>query len=215
MAVEQPIGTAVLYVSSNVAPASHAAFSEWCDTIHHYDTMRIEGFLSLRRFELVDGSVDGDAPEFRLLTLYQVARPDDADFDTPSYARHTASYTPPPPGVVDDITFERAVYKRVGTSDAETQPVGGACVTLVGQDGPWLEDASAAARSTPGVLGAHRVVGESRGVLLVDVDDTAAGREVVAALGDVEHGGRRRSLQLFQQVFPARGVLVRDREIRS
>src|ERR1019366_7628684 len=88
VSVEQLIGAAVLYVSSNVAPAFHAAFSEWCDTIHHFDTMRIEGFLSLRRFELVEGSADGDAPEFGVLTLYQVASANDADFDTPSYARH-------------------------------------------------------------------------------------------------------------------------------
>jgi hypothetical protein len=213
--VEQPIGTAVLYVSSNVAPAFHAAFSEWCDTIHHFDTMRIEGFLSLRRFELVEGSTDGDQPEFRVLTLYQVANPDDADFNTPSYARHTATYTPPPPGVVDHITFERAIYKRVGISDGDTQTVGRACVTLMGQDGPWLEDAAAVGRAGPGVLGVHRVVGESGGVLLVDVDDIAAGRAVLAALGQVKHGGQRRSLQLFQQVFPARGVLMRDREVRT
>jgi hypothetical protein len=59
------------------------------------------------------------------------------------------------------------------------------------------------------------VVGESGGVLLVDVDDIAAGRAVLAALGQVKHGGQRRSLQLFQQVFPARGVLMRDREVRT
>jgi hypothetical protein len=215
MPVDQPIGTAILYVSSNVAPEVHAAFSEWCDTNHHFDTMRIEGFLSLRRFELVDGVTDGNRPEFRLLTLYEVAEPGDAAYDTPSYARHTATYTPPPPGIVDRITFERSVYERVGSSDAATQRVGGACVTLLGEDGQWLEDAAGMARAVPGVLDVHRAAGEAGGVLLADVEDVAAGRDVLDALGEVEHGGRRHSVQLFRQVFPARGVLLRDREVRA
>jgi hypothetical protein len=214
MPVDQPIGTAVLYVSSNVAPEAHAPFSEWCDSIHHFDTMRIDGFLSLRRFELVDGFTDGDTPEFRLLTLYQVEKAGDADFSTPSYARHTATYTPPPEGVTDHITFERTVYERVA-DDGPTQPVGTACVTLVGEDGPWLEKAADVARTVPGVLNAYRVAGEAGGVLLVDVDDVNAGHAVLSALAEVDHGGRRRSLQLFGQVFPARGVLCRDREVRG
>lgn len=214
--VQQPIGAAVLYVSSNVAPEVHAAFSEWCDTIHHFDTMRIEGFLSLRRFELVDGMTDGDAPEFRLLTLYQVERAGDADFSTPSYARHTATYTPPPPGVTDHITFERTVYERVGGRGSGTQPVGSALVTLVGADGEWLDDAAARVAGRAGVLNTHRVAGEAGGVLLVDVTDVDAGRPVLAALREVDGGGRRRSVQLFGQVFPERGVLVRDRSfVRS
>ena len=214
MPVDQPIGTAVLYVSSNVAPEAHVAFSTWCDTIHHFDTMRIDGFLSLRRFELVDGFTDGDTPEYRLLTLYQVAKAENADFSTPSYRQHTATYTPPPAGVTDHITFERTVYERVDAS-ADTQPVGAACVTLVGEDGTWLEEAAGVARGLSGVLNAYRVAGEAGGVLLVDVEDLTAGRAVLAALTNVDHGGRRRSLQLFAQVFPARGVLCRDREVRG
>jgi hypothetical protein len=215
MAVDQPIGTAVLYVSSNVAPSVHAAFSDWCDRIHHFDTMRIDGFLSLRRFELVEGTTDGGTPEFRLLTLYQVAKAGDAAFDTPSYAAHTATYAPPPPGVVDHIAFERTVYERVDPGKATTQPVGEACVTLVGEDGPWLAEALDVARAVPGVLGAYRVAAHGAGVLLADVVDVAAGRAALAALSEVDHGGKRRSLQLFGQVFPARGVLVRDREVRT
>jgi hypothetical protein len=213
MPVDQPIGTAVLYVSSNVEPDVLPAFNDWCDSVHHFDTMRIEGFLSLRRFELVEGAADGDTPEFRLLTLYQVAEPGDAAFDTPSYARHTASYAPPPPGVVDHITFERTVYERVRPGPTGTQPVGEFCVTLVGDDGRWLEDAAGLATMLPGVLNAHRVANDARGALLVDVADVDAGRAVLAALGEVEHAGRRRSLQLFRQVFPPSGVLLRDRQV--
>jgi hypothetical protein len=211
--VQQPIGNAVLYVSSNVAPEAHARFSEWCDTIHHFDTMRIEGFLSLRRFELVEGVTDGDTTEFRLLTLYQVAEAGNADFSTPSYAQHTATYTPPPDGVTDHITFERTVYERVGARTADSQPVGAACVTLVGEDGDWLAEAAAAVTGRPGVLNAHRVAGEAGGVLLVDVEDVDAGRAALAVVAGVDHGGRRRSAQLFAQVYPSSGVLVRDHRL--
>ncbi len=176
--------------------------------------MRIEGFLSLRRFELVEGIADDGGPEFGVLTLYQVAKSGDAAFDTPSYAHHTATYTPPPPGVVDHIEFERAVYERAESTGGATQPVGEACITLVGEDGPWLQDAVEIALATPGVLGAHRVIGETRGVTLVDVVDVPAGRAAFAALREAGHGVGRRSLQLFRQVFPERGVLVRDGEFR-
>ena len=42
--------------------------------------------------------------------------------------------------------------------------------------------------------------------------NTQAVEDVLAALSGVPHGGNRRSLQLFAQVFPSAGVLARDRE---
>src|SRR4051812_23109509 len=82
--VDQPVGGAVLYVSSRVAPEAHKAFSEWCDAVHHFDTMRVDGFLSLRRFERL--ALVGDAAEgFPLLTLYQVEDAIAADPSGPSY----------------------------------------------------------------------------------------------------------------------------------
>jgi hypothetical protein len=181
---------------------------------HHFDTMRIDGFLSLRRFELIDGSVQPGVTEFRLLTLYQVADPGDADFSTPAYRQHTATYAPPPEGVTDGIAFERHVLRRRGVrSDPHTQPVGEACVSLVGADGPWLQDATAAAAGCGGVLNSYVCDGDDFAVLLVDVQSRADGAGVLSALSAVEHGGRRRSLQLFGQVFPDLGVLVRDRVV--
>jgi hypothetical protein len=215
MPIQQPIGTAVLYVSSNVQPVVFDVFNEWCDTIHHFDTMRINGFLSLRRFQLLDGLIDIDVPEFPILTLYQIEKAGDADFNTPSYAHHSATYTPPPAGVVDGITFERTVYEREEETGVHTQPVGGACVTLVGVDGPWLAAAGAAASNVAGFLNAYRVANVERAVLLVDVEDEAAGRDVLATLTTVDHGAKRHSLQLFTQVFPTTGVLLRDREFRT
>jgi hypothetical protein len=215
MPVQQPIGTAVLYVSSSVRPEVVEAFNTWCDTVHHFDTMRIDGFLSLRRFELVEGLVEDGVVEYPLLTLYQVERSEDADFSTPSYAHHSATYTPPPPGVVDGIQFERAVYERDGGSGAGTQPVGSACITLIGTPGPWIADVQSNASRSPGVLNSYVVTGDERSVLLIDVELEQQGRELFARLAPLDHAGRRRSLQLFRQVFPATGVLLRDREFRA
>lgn len=212
MPVQQPIGAAVLYVSSSVRPEVAEAFNTWCDSVHHFDTMRIEGFLSLRRFELVEGHVEEGAPEYPLLTLYQVEQAGDADFSTPSYAHHSATYTPPPPGVVDGIRFERAVYERDVSSSERTQPVGRACITLVGSAGPWAGAAQAAASGAPGVLNAYTVRGDDRVVVLIDFEREEDGRAAFADLAALEHDGRRRSLQLFRQVFPPSGVLLRDRE---
>lgn len=211
MSVDQPIGTAVLYVLSTVEPEAFPSFSEWCDTIHHFDTMRVDGFLSMRRFVLLDGSSADGVADFDLLTLYQVEQSEHADFSTPSYARHSASYTPPPPGVVDHITFERTVYERADVPDSTTQPVGGACVALVGEEGPWLSAAADASAVLPGFLNAYRVSNTERSLLLVDVENDEAGRAVLAATAAIDHHGARQSVRLFTQVFPATGVLLRDR----
>jgi hypothetical protein len=214
MITDQPIGRGVLYVSSNVRPEAHAAFTEWCDSIHHFDTMRIDGFLSLRRFELVDGITEPGAHEYRLLTLYQVNDPGDADFSTPAYQQHTATYAPPPDGVTDGIEFERHVLRRRGDPpNGATQPVGRACVSLVGVDGPWLADAVSVATGCDGALNAYVADGDAFAVLLVDVETAEQGAAVLSALSGVPHGGSRRSLQLFAQVFPNAGVLVRDRVV--
>lgn len=211
MVTQQPTGGAVLYVSSNVAPDVFDAFSEWCDRVHHFDTMRIDGFLSLRRFQLVDGVVDGDAPVFGTLTLYQIEDAANADFSTPAYQHHSATYTPPPDGVVDGITFERTIYVRDARSTGDAQPVGTACITLVGAAGPWLDEAADAVRDAPGLLNAYRVANDERAVLFVDVEDVATGHAVLSTLRSATGGAPRRSVQLFHQVFPAEGVLVRDR----
>ena len=146
MITQQPIGRAVLYVSSNVRTEVHDAFNAWCNSIHHFDTMRIEGFLSLRRFELVSGVVAPGITDYQLLTLYQVADPGDADFSTEAYQHHTATYTPPPDGVVGHIIFEREVFARAEAPAKATQPVGSAVVSLDGVAGTWLDAAAESAR---------------------------------------------------------------------
>ena len=169
MITDQPTGKGVLYVLSTVAPEAHQPFSEWCNTIHHFDTMRIEGFLSLRRFELVAGVVAADVPDYQLLTLYQVTDPGNADFTTESYRQHTATYTPPPDGVVDHITFEREVFTRVVDSRGQTQPVGSACVCIDGTSGSWLDHATTLAKAHAVALNAQRLDADDHALLLVDL----------------------------------------------
>jgi hypothetical protein len=213
MPVQQPIGTAVLYVSSSVRPEVVEAFNTWCDTVHHFDTMRIDGFLSLRRFELVEGHGAGDVTRYPLLTLYQVEKVGDADFNTPSYAHHSATYTPPPPGVVDGIEFERTVYEREDVSGARTQPVGAVCITVLSPTATATTEARAIASRSPGVLNAYVVKDDQRSVLLIDVEHEHEGRALFAELAQADSRGER-SVHLFRQVFPPDGVLLRDREIR-
>ena len=213
MITDQPIGRGVLYVLSTVAPEAHRPFSEWCDTIHHFDTMRIEGFLSLRRFELIAGVVAAGVPDYRLLTLYQVAEPDNADFSTESYRQHTATYTPPPDGVVDHITFEREIFTRVESNGGPTQPVGSACVCIDGTSGSWLDHAATLTRAHGGALNAQRLVADDHGLLLVDVETVDGGHGLFAALKGATDDVGFRALRLFEQVFPRRGVLVRDRVV--
>ncbi len=222
----QPTGEGLLYVASNVAPEVYGPFTEWCDTVHHFDTMRIDGFLSMRRFEQVDAVLAPGETEFRLLTLYQVAQPGDADFSTPAYARHLASYAPPPPGVAETTTYERTIFRRLVPSPG-SQPVGAAVVTLLARAPaddaavvPALEAVVTAAGRVAGFLGAC-VVGEegspgapvARWAVIVDVEDVDSGRALLDAVSPLEVGGRRSSLQLFRQVFPAAGVLLRDRQV--
>jgi hypothetical protein len=63
------------------------------------------------------------------------------------------------------------------------------------------------------VLGAHVADGDSLSVLFVDVETRDDGAKALSSLDEVEHRGSRRSLQLFEQVYPEAGVLVRDRQV--
>lgn len=215
MAVEEPIGNAVLYVGSNVAPGAKPDFDTWCNTIHHFDSMRIEGFLSLRRFEEIDGRVRNGHPRFSLLTRYQVEHPENANFDTPSYRRHSATYAPAPDGVTDQIEFERTVYTRVNGPTSGTQSVGEACASLLGAEGRWLDEAARAFAGRDDVLGVTRLRAEDRGAVLIEIDRSASAARVMHEVEAHVDPDAFVSLQTFRQVFPKSGVLLRDRQFRT
>lgn len=214
MITDQPIGKGVLYVLSTVEPHAYQPFTDWCNTIHHFDTMRIEGFLSLRRFELVSGVVAPGVTEYQLLTLYQVADPGDADFSTEAYQHHTATYTPPPDGVVGHIIFEREVFARAEAPATARQPVGSAVVCLDGTAGSWLGAAAEAAR-TYGALNVQQFTNDDHGLVIVDVESVDDGNKIFDTLKSVTDDANFRALRLFEQVYPERGVLTRDREIAA
>ena len=213
MITHQPIGNGVLYVLSTVEPQAYQPFTDWCNTIHHFDTMRIEGFLSLRRFELVAGVVATGVTDYQLLTLYQVTEPGDADFSTEAYQHHTATYTPPPDGVVGHIIFEREVFTRTEASNRQTQPVGSACVCLDGAPGVWFDHIAALAHSHGCALNVQQLEGDDHSLLIVDVETVNDGHTVFAALKGATDEAGFRALRLFEQIYPDRGVLLRDRVV--
>lgn len=63
----------------------------------------------------------------------------------------------------------------------------------------------------PGFLNAYCVANDDRAALFVDVDDEASGRVVLSRLQAFDAGTARKSVQLFDQVYPTKGVLLRDR----
>lgn len=213
--VLQPTGGAVLYVTSTVAPEAVEDFTRWCDSIHHHDTMRVDGFISLRRFDLVEGVARPDRVHHRLLTLYQVRSAGDADFTTESYARHTATYTQPPSSVEGNVAFERQIYERTEPGDGGEQPVGEACITLTAPRGFSTDAAASLAATADGFLNAYQVRSDDEVVLIVDCESVGAAAALYRQLQDRSSLEEIYSLGLFRQSFPRAGVLLRDQVIRS
>lgn len=216
MYTDEPTGGAVLYVESTVAPHALDDFSNWCNSIHHFDTMRIEGFLSLRRFDLVDGRMAPGMKRYELLTFYQVADSSAADFTTPAYRQHTATYVRPPESVDGNIDFQRSIYDRAEIPADRTQRVGNAMITIRN----YQRDTHGRPRypEVPAgdVLSAYGIHGEGMSGLVINCSELSGAERIYA---DILHGGGagtdNATVQLFRQIFPARGVLLRDREFRE
>lgn len=211
MYTNEPIGRAVLYVESTVASQALEDFNNWCNSIHHFDTMRIQGFLSLRRFELVDARMASTEKLYKILTFYQIADSTAADFTTPEYRRHTATYVRPPEGVEGNIDFQRTIYERSEVPRSETQRVGNAMITI--RSYQTNENARPRHPQCPSgnVLSAYKIHGENTAGLVVNCEDLQSAKEIYQGILD---GGDRvdsSTVQLFQQVFPGRGALLRDR----
>ena len=51
----QPIGSAVLVVTMEVDPADEAEFNRWYNEQHLPERMEIPGYISARRFKLIEG----------------------------------------------------------------------------------------------------------------------------------------------------------------
>ena|ERR1700761_3161864 len=71
-----PVEDFTYVVMSNALPGRDAEFNEWYTHQHLADVMAVPGFVSARRFVLVDAAAEG-APKQRYLALYNI-RTDDA-----------------------------------------------------------------------------------------------------------------------------------------
>ena len=88
-------------------------------------------------------------------------------------------------------------------------------MTLVGANGPWLDEAAKSVEHAPGVLNVYRVANDERAGLFVDVDDEVSGGVVLARLQAFDAGAKRPSVKLVNQVYPTSWWLLRDRELRT
>ena len=141
--------------------------------------------------------------------------PANADFSTEAYQHHTATYTPPPDGVVGHIVFEREVFARPSSPTSATQPVGRACVCIDGTPGAWLDKAAASARSHGGALNVQQLEGDDHGLVIIDVESVDDSHAIFAALKRATDDKGFQALRLFEQVYPEHGVLVRDQVIAA
>lgn len=212
MPVNEPIGRAVLYVESTVAPQMLEAFNTWCNSIHHFDTMRIKGFLSMRRFGLVEASMAPAAKSYRILTFYQIADSSAADFSTPEYRQHTTTYVRPPAGVEGNIDFQRTIYERSDVPEQDVQAVGGALVAIRSYPCGETKKRPPHPRCPPGnVLSVYRIHDDSTAGLIINCEDLASARAIYRSALDDSELVSCSTVQLYEQVFPERGALLRDR----
>jgi hypothetical protein len=110
-----PIGAALLHIQSWLTGRDDE-FTKWCDELHHFEALQAPGFLACRRFEVVPGYEYAAADGAGYLTVYQLA--DATAVDSEAHQAVVAAMTPPPAGLMDDVTFTSTVYR-------EHFPVGG------------------------------------------------------------------------------------------
>lgn len=215
MHTDEPVGRAMLYVESTVAPHALEDFSNWCNSIHHFDTMRIEGFLSLRRFELMDAWMAPNTKRYEILTFYQVADCTAADFTTPAYLQHTATYVRPPESVDGNIEFERSIYERSEVPAGKTQKVGNAMITIRNYQAGANGQRPCLRIPMGDILSAYGIRDERMSGLVINCGEFQEARRIYEDILNDEAGIDNSTIQLFRQIFPARGVLLRDRKFRE
>lgn len=65
----------ILLVSTDCVPGREAEFSEWYDTVHIPDVLRVPGFVAAQRFTAGTG-IRGERPEHRFLAVYEIEADD-------------------------------------------------------------------------------------------------------------------------------------------
>jgi hypothetical protein len=119
----QPIGRGLLHLQTDLTDTvAEAEFNRWCDEVHHREVLHVDGFLSLRRFEVVPGYRYADPNGAKILTLYQLVAPDAVD--SPAHQEHGRTSQPVPPQILRSLTYLRSVYGQCFPESGSLTPAG-------------------------------------------------------------------------------------------
>lgn len=102
--MKQEIGKALLVVMTEADPQVQENSNEWFTAQHIPERMMVPGFLSARRFELVEGS-----GAYKYLNIYELT--DESVLHGEDYAKSVATCTPPNYQPLHKST--RLVYRQV------------------------------------------------------------------------------------------------------
>jgi hypothetical protein len=116
-AMKQEIGKALLVVFTEADPKVQEKSSEWFTAQHIPERMMVPGFLSARRFKLVEGN-----GVYKYLNIYELA--DESVLHGEGYAKSVATSTPPdyqPSHKSTRLVF-RQVFPQTGAFEDKTGP---------------------------------------------------------------------------------------------
>ena len=169
-----PIGAALLHIQSWLTGRDDE-FTKWCDDFHHFEALEAPGFLACRRFEVVPGYAYAAADGAGYLTVYQLE--DATAVDSEAHQAVVAAMTPPPPGLMDDVSFTTTVYTErfplggwmapTGEVAGGDEPIGAAILhVMMDVDPAWDDELNAwyadehlpRLLEVPGMLAARRFV---------------------------------------------------------
>ena len=169
-----PIGAALLHIQSWLTGRDDE-FTKWCDEFHHFEALEAPGFLACRRFEVVPGYAYAAADGAGYLTVYQLE--DATAVDSEAHQAVVAAMTPPPPGLMDDVSFTTTVYTErfplggwmtpTGEVAGGDEPIGAAILhVMMDVDPAWDDELNAwyadehlpRLLEVPGMLAARRFV---------------------------------------------------------
>jgi len=115
--MKQEIGKALLVVFTEADPQMQGKSSEWFTKTHIPERMQVPGFLSARRFELVEGS-----GAYKYLNIYELTN--ESVLHGEGYAQSVATCTPPDYEPLHKSTrlVYRQVFPETGAFEDKTGP---------------------------------------------------------------------------------------------
>ena len=115
--MKQEIGKALLIVFTEADPGVQGKSSAWFTQQHIPERLQVPGFLSARRFELVEGS-----GAYKYLNIYELT--DESVLQGEGYANSVATCTPPDyqPLHKSNRLVYRQVFPEEGAFEDKTGP---------------------------------------------------------------------------------------------